>query len=106
MECSGCRKTKENGEEDIGRELDSGIQGDSENTFEVIERDRTFEILLKTTTEKRENDRTYIRNMEEHTRLRHLYDSVIEYTNIMNTEENSEMMEEKSKELKVKIKKN
>ena len=86
MECNDCRRTKGK-EDEEGRELDSGIQGDNENTFELIERDRTFEKLLRTAADERENDRRHARNMEEHTRLRRLYDSVIEYTNMANTEE-------------------
>ena len=41
--------------------------------------------------------------MKEHTRLRRLYDSVIEYTNIANTKENLEKLEERTREIQDRI---
>ena len=76
------------------------MQGDNENTFEVIERDRTFEMLLKKVAGERENDRAHQRNMEEHNRLRKLYDSVIELTDALNEDVEDKLSDERMEELK------
>ena len=53
--CSVCRKYRQNKEED------SGILGDNEDAFEVVEEDRTFEILLEKCAGERERMMQYIR---------------------------------------------
>ena len=102
MTCNDCKRyEKERREEE--KEEDSGMQGDNEGTFEVIERDRTFEMLLKKVAGERENDRAHQRNMEEHNRLRKLYDSVIELTDALNEDEEDRLSDERMEELKEEI---
>ena len=95
-----CRKYKQNKEED------SGVIGDNEDTFEVVDRDTTFETLLQKCSGEKENDKVHKKNLEEHLRYRKLYDSVIELTDAMNEEEREDRIsEERMEELNEEIRK-
>ena len=53
---------------------DSGMEPDNENSYEIIDRDKTYSTLLRAVQKEDENNERHRKNAEEHERLKELYD--------------------------------